>query len=156
VLSLLYLRPGDRFHVRMISRLTGFPPARCTGNCASWRVRAALAEPSGNQVLVQRERKFLDFRRALGHPRQDAGAPPMLEDHSAEHSIEIPPPPDRNRSERTVPVRALIAADYRPVVPPLAIIFAAALALWVGPALPPSLAGLKEAGPTSCCWRGAA
>jgi diguanylate cyclase (GGDEF)-like protein len=34
----------------------------------------------------------------------------------------------------------------RPLVAPLAIIFAAALVLWIGPALPPSLAGLKEAG----------
>jgi GGDEF domain-containing protein len=43
-------------------------------------------------------------------------------------------------------VRALIAADYRSVAAPLAIIAFAALALWFGPALPPSLAGLKEAG----------
>jgi len=34
----------------------------------------------------------------------------------------------------------------RPLVAPLAIILAAALLLWAAPALPPSLAGLKEAG----------
>jgi diguanylate cyclase (GGDEF)-like protein len=34
----------------------------------------------------------------------------------------------------------------RPALLPVAIIVAAALALWLGPALPPSLAGLKEAG----------
>jgi diguanylate cyclase (GGDEF)-like protein len=34
----------------------------------------------------------------------------------------------------------------RPAIPPLAILVAAALAVWIGPALPPSLAGLKEAG----------
>ena len=34
----------------------------------------------------------------------------------------------------------------RPAIAPVAIIALAALALWVGPALPPSLAGLKEAG----------
>jgi GGDEF domain-containing protein len=38
------------------------------------------------------------------------------------------------------------AAELRPLVAPLAIILAAALALWAGPALPPSIAGLKEYG----------
>ena len=37
-------------------------------------------------------------------------------------------------------------AEMRPLLPPVAIILAAALALWAGPALPPSLAGLKEYG----------
>jgi diguanylate cyclase (GGDEF)-like protein len=39
-----------------------------------------------------------------------------------------------------------ISPELRPVLPPAAIIVAAALLLWVGPALPPTLAGLKEAG----------
>ena len=39
-----------------------------------------------------------------------------------------------------------LAAELRPVIGPAAIIVAAALGLWLGPALPPSLAGLKEAG----------
>jgi diguanylate cyclase (GGDEF)-like protein len=43
-------------------------------------------------------------------------------------------------------VRALIAADVRPVAPPVTILALAAVALWFAPALPPSLAGLKEAG----------
>ena len=34
----------------------------------------------------------------------------------------------------------------RPALPPLAILLAAALAPWVGPELPPSLDGLKQAG----------
>ena len=34
----------------------------------------------------------------------------------------------------------------RPALVPLAIVAVAGLALWIGPALPPSLAGLKEAG----------
>ena len=34
----------------------------------------------------------------------------------------------------------------RPALAPIAILFLAALSLWLGPALPPSLAGLKEAG----------
>jgi len=39
-----------------------------------------------------------------------------------------------------------IPPALRPVVPPAAILLAAVLALWIGPGLPPSLAGLKEAG----------
>ena len=40
----------------------------------------------------------------------------------------------------------LLAAELRPMAAPVVIIIAAALALWVGPSLPPSLSGLKEAG----------
>jgi diguanylate cyclase (GGDEF)-like protein len=39
-----------------------------------------------------------------------------------------------------------IPIPVRPMIAPLAIILAAALALWTGPALPESLSGLKEAG----------
>ena len=39
-----------------------------------------------------------------------------------------------------------VPSALRPAVPPAAILLAAALLLWIGPALPPSLAGLKEAG----------
>jgi GGDEF domain-containing protein len=38
-------------------------------------------------------------------------------------------------------------AELRPLLAPVAIIAAAALALWAGPTLPPSLSGLKEYGP---------
>ena len=38
------------------------------------------------------------------------------------------------------------AAEFRPLIAPAAIILAAALALWIGPALPPSIAGLKVYG----------
>lgn len=43
-------------------------------------------------------------------------------------------------------MRAVLAAEFRPVIAAVAIIAAAALALWFGPALPASLAGLKEFG----------
>lgn len=43
-------------------------------------------------------------------------------------------------------MRALPAAEFRPVIAPVVIIAIAALALWLGPALPASLAGLKEFG----------
>ena len=39
-----------------------------------------------------------------------------------------------------------VPIPLRPAIAPAAIITLAALALWLGPALPPSLAGLKEAG----------
>jgi diguanylate cyclase (GGDEF)-like protein len=42
--------------------------------------------------------------------------------------------------------RVLAAAELRPLVAPVAILVGAGLLLWVGPALPPSLAGLKAAG----------
>jgi diguanylate cyclase (GGDEF)-like protein len=43
-------------------------------------------------------------------------------------------------------VRVQLAAEYRPVIAPVAIMAAVTLALWFGPSLPPTLAGLKEAG----------
>jgi diguanylate cyclase (GGDEF)-like protein len=43
-------------------------------------------------------------------------------------------------------VRVALRAELRPLVAPVAILAAAALAPWIGPELPPSLAGLKEAG----------
>ncbi len=43
-------------------------------------------------------------------------------------------------------MRVRLAAEFRPVIAPAAIMVVAALALWIGPSLPPTLAGLKEAG----------
>ncbi len=43
-------------------------------------------------------------------------------------------------------MRAAGAAELRSLIAPVAVIAAAALALWAGPSLPPSLAGLKEYG----------
>ena len=39
-----------------------------------------------------------------------------------------------------------VPPELRPVLPPAAILVAAPLALWLGPSLPPSIAGLKELG----------
>ena len=39
-----------------------------------------------------------------------------------------------------------VPSAFRPAFAPVVVIAVAALALWLGPALPPSLAGLKEAG----------
>jgi diguanylate cyclase (GGDEF)-like protein len=53
-------------------------------------------------------------------------------------------------------VRAALPAEYRALAAPVAILVAATLALWIGPALPPSLAGLKEAGAYFVLLAGAA
>jgi diguanylate cyclase (GGDEF)-like protein len=46
-------------------------------------------------------------------------------------------------------------ADFRPLLAPLTIVVAAGLALWLGPSLPPSLAGLKEFGAYFVLFAGA-
>src|SRR5258706_11935643 len=52
--------------------------------------------------------------------------------------------------------RVPFAAELRPLLAPVAILAVATLALWIGPALPPSLAGLKEAGAYFVLFVGAA
>jgi diguanylate cyclase (GGDEF)-like protein len=49
-----------------------------------------------------------------------------------------------------------ISPMLRPALPPAAIVLLVALAFWLGPALPPSLAGLKEAGAYFVLLAGAA
>lgn len=105
VLSLLLLRPGDRFHVRMIARLTGVPAGslhrelRLLANVGLLR-----AERSGNQIRYSANEDSPVFNELAALLEKTAGAPPLLEDHSAEHSIELPPKPrkkGRPRARRT-------------------------------------------------------
>ncbi|HEY8069514.1 MAG TPA: winged helix-turn-helix domain-containing protein [Burkholderiales bacterium] len=92
VLSLLLLRPGDRFHVRMISRLTGIPAGSLHRELRQLAEAGLLvAERSGNQVLYSANQSSSIFEELSAILDKTAGAPPMLEDHSAEHSIELPP-----------------------------------------------------------------
>jgi DNA-binding transcriptional ArsR family regulator len=96
VLSLLLLRPGDRFHVRMISRLTGVPAGSLHRELRQLAAAGLLAaERSGNQVLYSANQSSSIFRELSAILDKTAGAPPMLEDHSEEHSIEMPPPKPR-------------------------------------------------------------
>ena len=91
VLSLLLLRPGDRFHVRMISRLTGVPAGSLHRELRQLADAGLLvAERSGNQVLYSANQSSSIFRELSAILDKTAGAPPMLEDHSEEHSIELP------------------------------------------------------------------
>jgi DNA-binding transcriptional ArsR family regulator len=94
VLSLLLLRPGDRFHVRMISRLTGIPAGSLHRELRQLAEAGLLvAERSGNQVLYSADQSSSIFDELSAILDKTAGAPPMLDDHSAEHSIELPPRP---------------------------------------------------------------
>ncbi len=94
VLSLLLLRPGDRFHVRMIARLTGVPAGSLHRELRQLAEAGLLvAERSGNQVLYSANESSSIFGELSAILDKTAGAPPMLDDHSEEHSIEMPPPP---------------------------------------------------------------
>lgn len=101
VLSLLLLRPGDRFHVRMISRLTGVPAGSLHRELRQLADAGLLvAERSGNQVLYSANERSAIFRELSAILDKTAGAPPMLEDHSAEHSIEMKKKRPRARAHR--------------------------------------------------------
>ena len=93
VLSLLFLRPGDSFHVRMIARLTGIPAGSLHRELRLLADAGLLdAERIGNQIHYSANEASPVFRELTAILDKTAGAPPMLEDHSAEHSIELPPP----------------------------------------------------------------
>jgi DNA-binding transcriptional ArsR family regulator len=104
VLSLLFLRPGDSFHVRMIARLTGIPAGSLHRELRLLAEAGLLdAERIGNQIHYCANEASPVFRELTAILDKTAGAPPMLEDHSAEHSIELPPPgkPQRKRRKGT-------------------------------------------------------
>ena len=94
VLSLLFLRPGDGFHVRMISRLTGVPAGSLHRELRQLADAGLLsAERIGNQIHYSANEDSPVFEELAAVLEKPAGAPPTLEDHSAEHSIEPPPRP---------------------------------------------------------------
>jgi DNA-binding transcriptional ArsR family regulator len=107
VLSLLYLRPGDSFHVRMIARLTGVPAGSLHRELRQLAEAGLLiAERVGNQIHYCANESSPVFRELSAILDKTAGAPPMLEEHDAEHSIELP----RKRRNRT---RARATSDRR-------------------------------------------
>ena len=94
VMSLLFLRPGDGFHVRMISRLTGVPAGSLHRELRQLADAGLLsAERIGNQIHYSANEDSPVFEELAAVLEKTAGAPPTLEDHSAEHSIEPPPRP---------------------------------------------------------------
>lgn len=109
VLSLLFLRPGDGFHVRMISRLTGVPAGSLHRELRQLADAGLLsAERIGNQIHYSANEASPVFEELAAVLEKTAGAPPTLEDHSAEHSIEPPPRarPKRKPGARTRARRA--------------------------------------------------
>jgi hypothetical protein len=107
VLSLLLLRPGDRFHVRMIARLTGIPAGSLHRELRQLsRTGLLSAERVGNQIHYSANESSSIFDELSAILDKTAGAPPMLEDHSAEHSIEMPPLTRRARPKRKKTTRA--------------------------------------------------
>jgi predicted nucleotidyltransferase len=89
VLSLLYLRPGDRFHVRMISRLTGVPAGSLHRELRQLADAGLLvASRSGNQVLYSANEASPVFHELTSMLDKTAGTPPTLHDHAAEYTVE--------------------------------------------------------------------
>ena len=88
-LSLLYLRPGDRFHVRMISRLTGVPPGSLHRELRQLADAGLLiAERSGNQVLYSANEASPIFHELASMLDKTAGTPPTLHEYAAEYTVE--------------------------------------------------------------------
>jgi DNA-binding transcriptional ArsR family regulator len=99
VLSLLLLRPGDSFHVRMIARLTGVPAGSLHRELRLLAYAGLLsAERQGNQIRYSANQASPVFEELAAVLEKTAGAPPLLQDHSEEHSIEVPDRPKRSRA----------------------------------------------------------
>lgn len=89
VLSLLYLRPGDRLHVRMIARLTGVPAGSLHRELRQLAEAGLLvAERSGNQVLYSANEASPVFHELSSMLDKTAGAPPTLQENAAEYTVE--------------------------------------------------------------------
>lgn len=89
VLSLLFLRAGDRFHVRMISRLTGVPAGSLHRELRQLADAGLLvAVRVGNQVLYSANEASPIFRELAAMLDKTAGTPPTLQEHAAEYTIE--------------------------------------------------------------------
>lgn len=91
VLSLLFLRPGDSFHVRMISRLTGVPAGSLHRELRLLADAGLLdAERVGNQIHYSANEASPVFRELSAMLDKTAGTPPTLHEHAAEYTVEPP------------------------------------------------------------------
>jgi predicted nucleotidyltransferase len=89
VLSLLYLRPGDRFHVRMIARLTGVPAGSLHRELRQLADTGLLvAARNGNQVLYSANEASPVFHELTSMLDKTSGTPPTLQEHASEYTIE--------------------------------------------------------------------
>ncbi len=89
VLSLLLLRPGDRFHVRMIARLTGIPAGSLHRELRQLADAGLLvAIRSGNQVLYSANEASPVFHELAAMLDKTSGTTPTLHEHAAEYTVE--------------------------------------------------------------------
>jgi predicted nucleotidyltransferase len=89
VLSLLFLRPGDRFHVRMIARLTGVPAGSLHRELRQLAdAGLVVGERSGNQLLYSANERSPVFHELSAVLDKTAGTPPTLHEHAAEYTVE--------------------------------------------------------------------
>jgi predicted nucleotidyltransferase len=110
VLSLLLLRPGDRFHVRMISRLTGIPAGSLHRELRQLADAGLLfAIRSGNQVLYSANEASPVFHELASLLDKTAGTPPTLHEHAAEYTVE----PSGGLPEIDLKALAVICRKYR-------------------------------------------
>lgn len=110
VLSLLYLRPSDRFHVRRIARLTGVPAGSLHRELRQLAEAGLLvATRSGNQVLYGANEASPVFHELASMLDKTAGTPPTLHDHAAEYTVE----PSGSLSEIDRKALAAICRKYR-------------------------------------------
>ncbi len=107
VLSLLFLRPGDRFHVRMIARLTGVPAGSLHRELRVLADAGLLeAERVGNQIHYSANEASPVFRELAAMIDKTAGTPPTLHEHAAEYTVQTP---QASRALPAVPDRKLAA-----------------------------------------------
>jgi predicted nucleotidyltransferase len=91
VLSLLYLRSGDRLHVRMIARLTGIPAGSLHRELRQLAEAGLLvAERRGNQVLYSANQASPVFHELASMLDKTSGSAPTLQEHAAEYNVESP------------------------------------------------------------------
>jgi predicted nucleotidyltransferase len=89
VLSLLYLRPDDRLHVRMIARLTGIPAGSLHRELRQLADAGLLvAERRGNQVLYSANHGSPVFHELTSMLDKTSGSAPTLQEHAAEYAAE--------------------------------------------------------------------
>lgn len=109
VLSLLYLRPGDRLHVRMIARLTGIPAGSLHRELRQLAQTGLLvAERSGNQVLYSANQASPVFHELTSMLDKTSGTAPTLQEHATEYTIE----PAGRLPEIDVKALALLCRKY--------------------------------------------
>ena len=90
VLSLLFPRPGDSFHVRMIARLTGIPAGSLHRELRLLADAGLLdAERVGNQVHYSANEASPVFRELSAMLDKTAGTPPTLHEHAAQYTVEL-------------------------------------------------------------------